>query len=192
MLTDEQEQKVWRDAMYRLRKVGGRIVYKRGWFWITLHYLVMAITFGGNRKFLTGYYTTIGPWVGVPVGWTKRHQWQFNAAAVIEHEIIHIKQCQKFGFGNAMLGLPLYTLCYLLLPLPIGFAYARWRFEREAYCRGIEVVIEHYPNRRTRLIETAVMQLSGSSYAWTWVFEGSMRKWFEANVPKSRNLRVDE
>lgn len=44
-----------------------KIVEKRGWFWVGLHWLVVVVTFGRNRRFLTDYLTTIGPIVGVPV-----------------------------------------------------------------------------------------------------------------------------
>lgn len=167
-------------SIERLEAAGGKIVIKEGWFWKLLHYLVIIFTFGGNRNFLDGYYTTIGPWVGVPKDWESRYM--LGRAAVIEHETIHIKQCKKFGFGNVYVGLPIYTVLYLLLPLPIGLAYFRWLFEREAYAHGINFLNMYQPDHRTRRIEDAVIELSGSNYAWTWPFKRRVRAYFEEHV----------
>jgi hypothetical protein len=167
-------------SVANLKAAGGKIVIKEGWFWKTLHYIVMIVTFGGNRNFLEGYYTTIGPWVGVPKDWESRGH--LGRAAVLEHESIHIKQCKKFGLGNVYLGLPLYTILYLLLPLPFGFAYFRWRFEREAYTHGINFRIRHRPDERTRLIENAVIELSSGRYGWTHPFPKRARAYFEEHV----------
>jgi hypothetical protein len=169
-------------TLHEIREAGGGITVKKGWFWVTLHYIVMVVTFGGNRNFRKGYYTTIGPIVGVPEDWEKRSAG--SRQAVLEHELIHIKQCKKFGLGNAWVGLPLYTILYLLLPLPIGFAYFRWRFEREAYTHGINVKLGWEPHRRAELIDRAVDQLSSGKYGWTWPFKKSVRRYFEENVKR--------
>lgn len=162
---------------------GGKVVVKRGWFWVTLHALVVIITLGSNRRFLRGYCTTIGPWVGVPTGWES---WSIESRiALLEHEAVHVRQCKKFGLGNVIVGIPMFSLLYLLVPLPIGLAWLRWRFERVAYVRGINVRLEisgHSFWARTELIDRAVEQLSGGAYAWTWPFRKSVRAYFEANI----------
>lgn len=173
---------------HEIREAGGKIVVKRGWFWVALHYIVMVVTFGSNRNFLKGYYTTIGPIVGVPEDWEKRSAG--SRQAVLEHELIHIKQCKKFGLGNAWVGLPLYTILYLLLPLPMGFAYFRWRFEREAYTHGINVKLEAVqdpgwrPALRATLINRATLQLTSGKYGWTWPFPKAVLRYFEEHVTK--------
>jgi hypothetical protein len=165
---------------HKIREAKGKIVNKRGWFWVALHYIVMVVTFGGNRNFLEGYYTTIGPWVGVPKNWEKRSA--ESRQAVLEHELQHIKQCAWFGFGSPIVGLPVYTILYLLLPLPIGFAYFRWRFEREAYAHGINIKLQWEPHRRAELIDGAVLQMTSGKYGWTWPFKASVRRYFEKHV----------
>lgn len=191
MTTEEKKNQELRLLATRVRisNAGGYIVKKRGLFWKVLHVAVAICTFGANRNFLKGYYTTIGPCIGVPEGWEERSA--ESRQAVLEHELEHIEQCQSFGFGNAWVGLPLYTIFYLLLPLPIGFAYFRWRFERKAYRRGIETrLVGKKGHERTvlrnRLIDHAVEQLSSGKYGWTWPFPKSVRWYFEEKVSKEK------
>ncbi len=179
-MTHEEQQELYVQTTIKVTNAGAKIVDKKGWFWKTIHVLVVIFTFGTNRNFLRGYYTTIGPWIGVPEGWEKRSL--AGRIAVLEHELIHVKQCAKFGLGSAIVGLPLYTLFYLLLPLPIGLAYFRWRFEREAYAHGINVRIKIEPHRRQDKIDSAVKQLTTGLYGWTWPFKKYVRAWFERNV----------
>ena len=162
---------------------GVKIVDKRGWFWKALHYIVLVVTFGGQRDFLKGYYTTIAHWIGVPEGWDERSA--ASRFAVLKHEYIHICQARKLGFGNAVVGLPLYGLLYLLVPLPLGLAYFRWRYEREAYVIGIRARLELQPHLRMRLIDSAIKQLTTGRYGWTWPFKRTVRRYFETHVPEA-------
>jgi hypothetical protein len=169
-MTLEERQELWLNrTIEEIRAQGGRVVEKKGWFWRILHKLVVVVTFGGNRNFLKGYYTTIGGVVGCPEGWEKSSL--PSIISVLEHELIHIKQCKKFGLGSVWLGLPLYTIFYLLLPLPMGLAYFRWRFEREAYAHGINIRVHWEPQLYDRLIDNAVKQLTSGAYGWTWPFK---------------------
>ena len=161
------------------------IVEKRGWFWTTLAWLVRLVTFGGNRTFLTQYLTTIGPVIGVPVGWDPKLP---QHAPVIAHELVHVEQYRKLGIGSAWVGVVLFGLLYLLLPLPMGLAYFRWRFEREAYARGFTLELEQAKVQgddaltlRGYLIDFGTEQLSGSAYGWAWP-RLWVRRWFEENV----------
>ncbi len=179
-------EKVLEDAIAHMKSHGGRIVEKKGFFWNFLHYVIMVLTLGRNRSFLKGYYTTIGPWVGVPTNWDD---WpEVSRAAVIRHETVHVQQCKRMGFGNVYVGLIPFSLLYLLVPFPIGFAWFRWRFEREAYAVGIRVALSLPIVReddRERQIDHVVEQLTSGSYAWTatiWPGKKRVRKWFEENV----------
>lgn len=193
------------DVILKINHAGGKVVEKTGWFWTVLHYVVMVITFGSNRDFKRGYYTTLGGIVGYPEGWEKRSI--ASRVAVLEHELIHIRQCNKMGLGtlfrdpregtrarnmfHVWLGFPLYGLCYLLLPLPIGLAWFRWRFEREAYAHGINVRTEFEPHRRDDLIDSAVKQLTTGAYGWTWPFPKSVRRYFEEHCKLRAKYMAD-
>lgn len=171
-----------------LKRDGIKVVEKKGWFWVALHWLVAIVTFGQNRQFLNGYYTTIGPVIGLPKGMKP----EAANPSTLMHEAEHVQQCRSFGWGNAWVGLPLFALCYLLLPLPLGLAYFRYRFEREAYAVGIEWELMHVRGYlpsgkillRQQRIEQAVKQLTGPMYGWTWPFKKSVARWFEARVIK--------
>jgi hypothetical protein len=171
-----------------LRRDGIKVVEKKGWFWKTLHWLVAIVTFGQNRDFLRGYYTTIGPVIGLPNGMKPAAA---NPATLM-HEAEHVQQFRSLGWGNAWVGIPLMLLLYIFLPLPIGLAWFRYYFEREAYAVGIEWELLNARGYlqtgkielRQRRIAQAVEQLTGPMYGWTWPFKKSVARWFEQRVIK--------
>lgn len=179
------------DVLERITEAGGRVVVKRGALWKALHWAVLICTLGRNRDFLEGYYTTIGPIVGVPIGWETRSTIQ--RVAVLSHELEHIEQCARLGMGSAWIGLIPFGLSYLLLPLPVGLAWCRWRYERAAYVKGINIELSMRAEGvgvsrdtvgglrgwRQGLIDNAVHELTSGAYAWTWPFPGSVRKYFD-------------
>lgn len=167
-----------------------KIVEKRGWFWVGLHWLVVVATFGRNRKFLTDYLTTIGPIVGVPVGFPVHSP---GAQSVLAHEGAHILQQERLGFGSAWVGLLPWGLIWLLFPLPLGLAWGRYWLEREAYAVGIRMELEEYSGGKTPtdadrdfrafLIDHAVDQLTSGAYGWAWPFPRSVRAYFNRTIP---------
>lgn len=173
-------------VLEQMKADGVKVVEKKGWFWTVLNWIVVVVSFGKNRRFLLNYYTTIGPVVGIPRGLTPANA----SESVLIHEWHHVKQCRMFGFGSAWLGLPMFGLMYIFLPLPIGLAWWRYYFEREAYAIGINHRLETtkglLPSGKSKLREDliahAVAQLTGADYAWTWPFKKSVRKWFEGHV----------
>jgi hypothetical protein len=183
MPNKDQQREILKDSLARLTANGGRIVPKTGWFWVAIHYAVMILTFGSNRTFLNGYYTTLGNVVGVPKSYYENSiRWPLGVAETIEHENVHITQAKKWGLGNVWLGYIPYGICYLLLPLPLFFAYFRYRFEREAYAHGINFYLQFYPNARDRRIYEAVAQLTSGAYGWTWIMKRQVKKWFKENI----------
>lgn len=160
------------------RPSGAIVLVKSGWFWTALHYIVMAITFGGNRRFLTGYWTTLGRYIAAPVGTDITHP---AHEPVLAHEEIHVGQFRKFGLGLPELGIIPMGIAYLFLPLPIGLAWCRWAFERVAYAEGIRAAVK-LGRSRERLIDSAVRQMTTGAYGWTWPFSGAVRRWFEAHT----------
>ncbi len=171
-----------------LKRDGIKVVEKKGWFWNALHWLVVVVTFGQNRQFLNGYYTTIGPVIGLPNGMSAHNADPAN----LMQEAERVQQFRAFGWGNAWVGLPLFVLCYLFLPLPMGLAYFRYWLDREAYAVGIEWELLHdkgyLPSGKVWLrqqrIQEAVEELTGPMYGWTWPFKKSVARWFEQRVMK--------
>lgn len=167
-----------------------KIVEKRGWFWIGLHWLVVVFTFGQNRKFLTNYLTTIGPLVGVPVGFKADHP---GNRAILAHEACHVLQQERLGLGSAWVGLVPWGLVWLLFPLPLGLAFGRYWLEREAYAVGIRMELEMYSGGtsprdsdrelRAFMIDHAVAELTSGAYGWAWPFPAAVRAYFNRTIP---------
>ena len=107
--------------------------------------------------FQTSIWTTVGETIYHPhteLGAKVPYQ-------VLEHEKVHVAQYRR-------LSVPLFLFLYLLMPLPIGLAYFRWRLEREAYLLEI--------NEHGRGIEDVVQTL-WHGYGWPWPRRW-MRAWF--------------
>lgn len=166
-----------------------RIVEKRGWFWNMLAFVVRVLTLGRNRTFLTDYLTTIGNVIGVPVGWDPARP---EHAPVLEHERTHIAQQRRLGFGVVWIGLIPWGLAYLLLPLPVGLAWCRYRLELEAYIAGHRAELARLRaagagegeilSRRAYLISLTVDELTTGAYGWAWPFPGAVRRELEEKV----------
>lgn len=105
--------------------------------------------------FVTNMWTTVGRTVYFPsnVNDPEKH------TTTLEHEAIHVKQYNSYG--------PLLWLLYLFFPLPIGFAYFRWRFEREAYLVQL----------REGASPELLADLLWRHYAWPWP-KPWMERWF--------------
>jgi len=172
-------------VLEQIRADGCKVVEKTGWFWSALHWAIVVLSFGRNRRFLMNYYTTIGPVIGIPKGLSPENADE----STLMHEWEHVKQCRDFGCGNAWVGLPLFGLLYCLLPLPFGLAWFRYYFERKAYRIGIDYRLinakQMLPSGKAKLredlIKHAVEQLTGPDYIWTWPFKKSVTRWFEKN-----------
>lgn len=155
------------------------IKIKTGLVWTVLHSLVFLITFGQNNRY-KDFVTTIGNRIYVPLSWWTVAD-DLTKLAVIKHELVHVTQYKKFGFGNPMLGLVPYWLVYLLLPLPLGLAYFRYLIERPAYLKGILTLKEYGGDYQSEL-NHAVDVLTGSSYGWAWPFPKSVKEYFTQNI----------
>lgn len=121
----------------------------------------------GSRDFMDRYWTTVGRTVYYPACVHDPHA----HPDVLAHELVHVRQWERWGV--------LLWASYLLLPLPFGLAWFRWRWEREAYL----VQIERAPDR-AREIDRVVNTL-WSGYGWPWP-RTWMRRWFERAAARER------
>ena len=171
-----------------LRAEGIRLVVKDTWPWKIIHWVLVVVTFGGNRQFLDGFLTTIGPVIGVPRKWRTLPEMGFYQFAGIEHERVHTRQFKKVGFGNPWIGIIPGFFWYVLFPLPLGFAWGRWVWEREAYLKDMKWRREHgeTENRLAARLDSVVTMLTGGKYGWTMPFKGYVRKWFTERLAAHR------
>lgn len=143
------------------------------------------ITFGQMRSFMKQFITTIGTTVYVPGSWGLMAD--YERMIILRHERVHMRQRARYG------GL-LFSLAYLFFPLPCVFAYARRRFEQEAYAESLRATVElmimgeqliQTPEWRARYIG----YFTQASYFWTWPWRRGIEKWFDSAVKDA--LRKD-
>lgn len=161
-------------ASVRAEVPGFQVVRKdQSFFQRLIHYTLCVVTLGRMRGYLTQFLTTIGKTVYVSSDWEQR---SFDDKyALLRHEAVHLRQFKK-------LTLPLMTLLYVFLPLPLGLAYFRARFEKEAYAESIRVAAELWGVEYARSSvhrEFIVGQFTGPSYGWMWPFRKSLDKWYD-------------
>jgi hypothetical protein len=153
---------------------GFRIVRKdRSRFHRAIHHVLVAVTFGRMRSYLDSYQTTIGKTVYVTADWDQTDS--DSRYVTLRHEAIHLRQFRRYT-------LPGMAILYVLLPLPLGLAWFRAYFEKEAYAESIRAAAEvwgrDYP-RRTPYREHIVEQFVGPSYGWMWPFRASIERWYD-------------
>jgi hypothetical protein len=131
------------------------------------------VTLGRMRDYLGGYQTTIGKTVYVTADW--EHRDRLERYITLRHEAVHLRQFRK-------LTLPVMALLYIFVPLPIGLAYFRARFEQAAYAESIRATAETYGRdapRRAAYRAHIVAQFLGPSYGWMWPFRAAIERWYD-------------
>lgn len=158
------------------------------WYWKTLNVLLLIVSFGQIREFMTAFTTTIGNKIGTPLGWD--HYSDLQRYEVLMHESVHVRQYQKYGFGNAWVGLVPVGLAYLLLPLPVGLAYCRARLEQAGYEASIRAQLQTRPFTEVLAArDFYVEQFTSANYLWMWPFRSQMESWFDKTV---RRIALEE
>ena len=153
---------------------GFRVVRKdRSRLHRVLHHALVIVTFGQMRSYLDSYQTTIGKTVYVTADWDS---WEVDRRYVtLRHEAVHLRQYR-------WLTVPGMAFLYLLIPLPLGLAWFRAYFEKEAYAESIRAAAEvwgaAYP-RREAYRRHIVDQFTGPSYGWMWPFRAAIERWYD-------------
>jgi hypothetical protein len=153
---------------------GFRIVRKdRSWMHRAIHRVLVVVTFGKMTSYLDSFQTTIRRTVYVTPDWDDRDA--DDRYVTLRHEAIHLRQFRKFTT-------PGMAILYVLLPLPLGLAWFRAWFEREAYAETIRATAEVWGRDRaagSELREHVVGQFVGPSYGWMWPFRRSIERWYD-------------
>lgn len=132
-----------------------------------------VITLGGQRSFMTRYYTVIGDTLYVPDGWDDVDP--IEAVITLRHERVHLRQRRRWT-------LPGMAFLYLVPIAPLGLAWGRARIEWEAYEETIRATWElrgEAAARSPRLREQVVGRFVGPDYGWMWPFRGQVERWFD-------------
>jgi hypothetical protein len=149
-------------------------------FMKSISIFLKILTFGKNTQFMDNYYTTIGHTIYVPNNYNNSSE--LERVAVIRHELVHMRQARKYSQF-------IFSILYLFIIFPIGLAYFRAKFEKEAYEESMRARAEFYGMSALDDIKYK-QQLTGhftsSDYLWMWPFPKSIEKWYGATVEKLR------
>jgi hypothetical protein len=152
-----------------------RVVKKRAhWHQRAAAKALWALTFGGQRTYLSQYVTTLGHTIYVPDdfdGWHPDHAWQ-----VLRHELVHVRPFERLGWVGMI-------LVYGFFPLPAFLAWGRARLEWEAYRETLRAVAESEGIAAARdpaLHRHIVARFTGPDYGWMWPFPRSVQRWIDA------------
>jgi hypothetical protein len=160
------------------------IRYKRGCTLSRLiHVALMLVTAGGQRGYLTEFYTVLGDTLYVPDSWDALGP--DDRVILLRHERVHLRQRRRFGsVGMALL--------YLLPFFPLGLAYGRARIEWEAYSETLRATLElkgraaaFDPALRRRIVS----RFTGPSYGWMWPFRRDVERWYDSLVDELAETR---
>ncbi len=151
-----------------------RIVKKgEAWHQRAIHHLLRVVTLGGQSAYLDRYVTTFWHTIYVPDDWEARpieERW-----ATLRHELVHVRQFERWGGAMAV--------AYLLLPLPLGLAWFRMRFEREAYEETLRAWHELGGRAACERLRAHVTgQFTSGAYGWMWPFPRAIERWFDEFV----------
>jgi hypothetical protein len=138
-----------------------------------IHHALVLVTFGKMRSYLDSFQTTIGFTVYVTADWDDTSADQ--RYVTLRHEAIHLRQFRRYT-------LPGMALLYVLLPIPLGLAWFRAYFEKEAYAESIRAAAEVWGPAHPRLPSFRnhiIQQFTGASYGWMWPFRRSIERWYD-------------
>lgn len=136
--------------------------------WKTLDVLLRIVSFGKLTDFMKRT-TTLGRWIAFGEDVDLYNTGLYDLLT-LRHERRHVIQRNKY----TCLGL---WLLYLFVPLPVGLAYFRYKFEREAvldeidYAKSLGLTLN---------IGDIISGLSGPSYVWMWP-----KKWIKKDLTKA-------
>jgi len=167
-----------KDAASRGITVTTKRQYRK--LWKAIDIVLKVLTLGKNKTFMTNFTTTLGSVIAFPEGWTEAKVTESDIIT-LEHELKHVQQYKSLGLGSVWFGFILFSLLYLLVPLPIGLAWFRYKFERDAYATSSRT-IRLYGLSRVPDVEYYVEALTGPAYFWAWPFKTQVRKWFLKNM----------
>lgn len=137
----------------------------------TIHYLLVAITFGGQRSYLSKYHTVLFGKLWVPEHWKETGD--VDRVILLRHERIHLRQ-------RARMGDIIMTFVYLVPFFPLFLAYGRARIEWEAYEETIRATAEMRGIEDARALRGFLKaRFTGADYGWMWPFPKVIDRWFD-------------
>lgn len=138
-----------------------------------IHWLLLVLSFGGQRRYLSDYHTVIGSRLYVSEHWPQMND--LERTILLRHERVHLRQRKR-------LTLPGMAFVYLVPWLPVGLAYGRARLEWEAYVETLRATAELLglaAARSPHLRQNIVRRFTGPDYLWMWPFPRQVERWYD-------------
>jgi len=143
-----------------------------------IHVVLVVLTLGGQRVYLTGYYTAMFGKLWVPDRWDALGD--LDRYVLLRHERVHLRQRRRMG-GAVM------AFVYLVPFFPLFLAYGRARLEWEAYAETIRATREVYGEDAAEALRpTIIERFVGGAYGWMWPFPRTVSRWFDEVVAEAR------
>lgn len=146
-----------------------------------INVFLLIVTFGMQRTFMTAFTTTLGTTVYITDAWDT---WgEITRVMLLRHERVHMRQARRYTR-------PLFSLLYLFVFFPIGLAYFRMKFEKEAYEETIAAAIEYRGKAAVvddDFREKIIGHFTSAEYVWMWPFRKGLERWYDGAVKKALN-----
>lgn len=160
------------------KKHGAEVKPKREqWFW---RFLVTGFPskIPLLKKWLFRFYNNFTTTINKTISTSDRFELKTVKSQILtlRHEEVHIKQAKRYSF-------PIFALLYLFFPLPIGFAYARAKFEWEAYEVQIKSMIKSGYTRQ-EIADQIFPYFTGSDYLYMMPFKFILNRWLKDSIKK--------
>jgi hypothetical protein len=133
------------------------------------------ITFNQQASFMTRYTTTVGTTIYTPSSWDTRPEG--SRTITVRHELVHFRQGKRNFF---------FKFLYLFAWFPVGLAYFRAKYEKEAYEESMRAIRDLYGPQALRDAdrERIVKHFVSADYFWCWPFRSSIEKWYDETREK--------
>jgi hypothetical protein len=143
-----------------------------------IHNLLLVVTLGGQRVYLTRYYTVLFGKLWVPDSWDRLPD--LDRYILLRHERVHLRQRRRMGDIRM-------AFVYLIPFFPLFLAWGRARIEWEAYAETLRATAEvHGIAAAEALRGEIVRRFVGPDYGWMWPFPKTINAWAEAELSAIR------
>lgn len=149
-----------------------------------IHVVLAVLTFGGQRVYLTHYYTVLFGKLWVPDAWDELDD--RGRYVLLRHERVHLRQ-------RARMGDVVMAFVYLIPFFPLFLAYGRARIEWEAYTETLRATAEVSGLAAAEALRPMIVgRFTGGAYGWMWPFPKAVNRWYdEAMATIARELEEE-
>ena len=127
--------------------------------------------------------STVGKHIYMPDGWDYATTPLYQTYVTLKHEAEHLHFFTRFGL---VFGL----ILYLFLPLPVFFAYGRYRMERRAAVEELLAISDIGGDAWNRL-NLYSDALTNVRYFYTWYSKHAVRRWLNREYLRRRDAAAN-